>query len=279
MKKTTAAGIIVLSVYCVSCGSVPAAVPGGGDFLYSVNQYGGITIIEYRGPGKNIIIPETINGLPVNVIGRGSFAGKGITEAELPETVFRIEDRAFLRDQLQTVKLPPGLRFIGDEAFKQNRLETVDLPEGITEIGARAFEKNRLVTVKLPESLKYTGDYCFADNRIKSVEFPETISVIPFGMFAVNKIVILRLPDTVKLIGLKAFTGNPMEALSFWGGKYVEKDAFENTKLKVVGIAENVHFDSPNEIGAGFQSAYKSMGGMKGVYYEQTDNFWWVKEE
>jgi hypothetical protein len=158
--------------------SAPPSV-SGNDFLYSSNQYGGITIIKYRGPGKNIIIPEIINGLPVNVIGRGAFAGKGITEVKLPETVFRIEDGAFLRNKLRNVKLLPNIRFIGDEAFKQNRLETVDLPEGITEIGAGAFEKNRLVTVKLPESLKYTGAYCFAGNLIKSVEFPETISVIP----------------------------------------------------------------------------------------------------
>jgi hypothetical protein len=270
---------VSIAAICVSCGSTPAAVLGGGDFLYSANQYNGITILRYNGSKKNIIIPENINALPVNVIGRSAFSGKGITEAELPETIFRIDDNAFANNKLRSIELPEGLKFIGDGAFKNNRLESVNLSEGITEIGSAAFENNRIASLKLPLSLKTAGDYCFASNRVKSVELSESLFAVPVGMLARNNIVVLRLPDTVRLIGVEAFADNPIEALSFWGGEYVGKNAFARTKLKVIGIAENVRFDSKSEMGPGFQNAYKSMGGAAGMYYERADKVWWVKEE
>ncbi|MDR1362645.1 MAG: leucine-rich repeat domain-containing protein [Spirochaetaceae bacterium] len=281
MTRTRAAGLTaaLCASYFISCAGAPAAALSGGDSFYSLNQYGGLTIVEYRGSKKNIVIPTTINNMDVNVIGRGAFAGKGITGAELPETIIRIEDRAFMNNKLKSIKLPAGLKFIGDEAFKKNRIETINLPEGVAEIGFRAFEKNRVAELALPSSLKTAGDYCFADNRVKSVEFSENIDVIPAGMFERNNIEILRLPDAVRLIGAKAFAGNPIEALSFWGGEHAGKGAFADAKLKVIGIAANVVFDSPREMGLGFQNAYKSMGGAAGIYYKQSGDFWWIKED
>jgi hypothetical protein len=275
--KTTVMPALVCAL-CVNCRSVPSHL-SGDDFIHTENRYGGTTILEYRGPGKNIIIPKTINGLPITVIGRAAFAGRGIINVTLPETIIRIEDRAFMNNKLKNAAFPTGLEFIGDEAFKGNRLETVNLPEGITEIGYRSFAKNKLTEAKLPKSLKNTGDYCFADNRVKSVEFPENTDTVPAGMFARNGITVLRLPVTVKRIGRKAFVGNPIEAVSFWGGEYVGKDAFADTRLKVVGIAEKVRFDSPREMGLGFQTAYRSMSRKAGIYYRQTGDIWWIKDD
>ena len=278
MTGKTAAGAVMLVLFCMSCGSAPSVL-GGADFTHTENRRGGITILEYRGGKRNIIIPQTVNGLPVNIIGRGAFANKNISSARLPETITGIETGAFKNNRLRNIELPRKLEFIGDEAFRGNGIAAINLPEGITEIGFRAFEKNKLRTLSLPSSLVNLGAYAFARNEIEQVEFSESMDTIPAGGFAYNKIKILGLPDKVKRIGPKAFAGNPVEAVSFWGGEYVGAGAFEGGELKVAGIAEAVRFDSRREMGVGFQSAYQSMGRRSGIYYRRAGGIWWIKEE
>src|ERR1039457_5758047 len=53
-------------VYCSDQSFTAATSPT--EFNYTTN-YGTVTITRYTGPGGDVTIPETINGLPVTAIG------------------------------------------------------------------------------------------------------------------------------------------------------------------------------------------------------------------
>ena len=50
------------------------------DFEYKTNEDGGITITRYIGQNKNVIIPETIQNMPVTQIGLHAFVTMAIGE-------------------------------------------------------------------------------------------------------------------------------------------------------------------------------------------------------
>ena len=77
------------------------------DYTYTTNN-GTITITHYTGADGTVVIPDTINGLPVTSIGRHAFSselkGNGVTMT-IPNT------------KLTCVIIPEGIRSIGDKAF------------------------------------------------------------------------------------------------------------------------------------------------------------------
>ena len=65
-----------------------------------------VTIRAYRGKSKEVVVPSTIDGMPVTVIDFFSFQDTNITSIVLPETLKLIQQRAFLGcDTLQSLTI------------------------------------------------------------------------------------------------------------------------------------------------------------------------------
>ena len=47
--------------------------PVQAQFSYTTNN-GALTIVQYTGPGGDVVIPDTINGLKVTTVGRKHFS-------------------------------------------------------------------------------------------------------------------------------------------------------------------------------------------------------------
>ena len=65
-------------------------------FNYRVNSDLTITITGYTGPGGNVTIPSTINGMPVTTIGNDTFVVAGLTGIFIPVGVTNIGVEASL---------------------------------------------------------------------------------------------------------------------------------------------------------------------------------------
>jgi BspA type Leucine rich repeat region (6 copies) len=64
------------------------------DYIYETNN-STITITGYFGPSGAVIIPDTINGLPVTSIGAGTFANTSLISVTIPASVLNIGFGAF----------------------------------------------------------------------------------------------------------------------------------------------------------------------------------------
>ena len=113
----------------------------------------------YTGSDTSIVIPST-----VKVIGWGVFAESKITSIDIPDSVTKIEDRAFYRcKELVSVKLSSKLKKISEEAFTWcENLESIKLPEALTEIERDAFKGcKKLKTIVVNNNLNKVGEYVF----------------------------------------------------------------------------------------------------------------------
>lgn len=159
----------------------------GWSVYYTISE-GEAHILRCVGDDSPLSLPETIEGCPVTVLGPDCFgSGRGSGEegffpveeyalppisrengslrrVSLPDSIYRIGDRAFARcRELRRMELPRGLNKLGVRVFEQCALlEHMELPEGITELPEYTFAHCRkLERVELPKGLTSIGRYCF----------------------------------------------------------------------------------------------------------------------
>ena len=93
---------------------------------------GTITITDYLGKVKDVIIPEKVKisekeELPVGAIGR----------------------YAFYNEKLTSVTIPNGVTAIGRDAFNKNKLTSVIIGNSVTSIKPYAFYANKLASITI----------------------------------------------------------------------------------------------------------------------------------
>ncbi|MCL1927546.1 MAG: leucine-rich repeat domain-containing protein [Treponema sp.] len=147
----------------------PAETADVTDFELLQNRFGGITIIAYNGADKNVVIPETIGGLPVTIIGTKAFFRKELLSVVIPGTVVTIEPMAFAENHLQSIDIS-GCVSIGYESFADNQLSTLVLSEHLSSIGPRAFINNKLSSITIPGKITNIGKDAFAGNPLSLIK-------------------------------------------------------------------------------------------------------------
>jgi hypothetical protein len=96
--------------------SVPAALQA--QFTFTTNN-GALTITGYTGPGGDVTIPDTTNGMPVTSIGNSAFYGQtSPTSVAIPNSVTNIGSYAFYYcTSLISITIPNSVTNIGSSAF------------------------------------------------------------------------------------------------------------------------------------------------------------------
>ena len=87
---------------------------------------------------KGVRFPAVYNEQPVVSVAADGFEGlSSLVNVTLPETIKRIESRAFIEcTNLKNINLPKVLEFIGEYAFLScKRLNNIELPNSLIEIG------------------------------------------------------------------------------------------------------------------------------------------------
>lgn len=115
-----------------------------GDFTYATSN-SCVTITGYKGAGGNVIIPPSIQGMPVSIIGAEAFRFcSSITNVVIPDSVTNIGTGAFvLCYKLTTIQIPNHVSTIGESAFASCRFTNVVIPASVNYIGTRAFGQCR----------------------------------------------------------------------------------------------------------------------------------------
>src|SRR4051812_3336456 len=127
------------------------------DYTYTTNN-GAITITGYIGSEATVVVPASINGLPVSTIGTSAFNGRAV---------------------LCDLTLPASIRVIADNAFSSCfSLTNVSLAEGVVTIDRGAFESCfRLSQLAIPNSVTNIADFAFNNcSALESVTIGDGVS-------------------------------------------------------------------------------------------------------
>ena len=174
----------------------------------TINDGNEVAILDYDATcGTDVIIPNTIKGYPVTVIGndftnvieqlsnkasnyklddlnnyqrniviqpvvqlpKGSFKNKNLTSIIIPDSVVTICSNAFYGNQLMSITIPNSVTSIEGHAFANNQLTSVTIGNGIRYIGSSAFYK---YSFSNPNLFKITIDKSCSE--IKNIQASST---------------------------------------------------------------------------------------------------------
>jgi hypothetical protein len=199
MKRKTILAIVVMAIMLA-----PLWAQSEDDFEVTQNRDNTLTITNYKGSVKDIVIPGTLYGLRVTTIGENAFREKGLTSVVIPNTVVTIGHYAFYSDfwsragnNFTEVIIPNSVTTIGQNAFSECGITRLSLGTGVQTIGYMAFYRNKITTLTLPASLRTIGELTFSDNQIKSLTIPNTVTLVGFRSFMDNPIETLVIPASL----------------------------------------------------------------------------------
>ncbi len=210
-----------------------------GDWEYQLVEDHAV-ITGYNGSAEDVIIPDTLAGVPVTEVtcdnNADEYFNNGIIKSvTFPATVKEIHKMCYGSDTLETVVLPEGVEEIADQAFSGcKNLKNITLPSTLKKIGFAAFSNcSSLTSINFPASLETTGSGVFgksglvnadmsACTNLKKVDtsmFRDCASLetarLPYGFTEVKdfmfggctSLVSVELPATVTALGMEAFYG------------------------------------------------------------------------
>lgn len=252
MKKTgRAIFLAVAAMLCCTFGTAFAADPepnSEDDFEFSVNDdFTEITITGYTGTRTDVVIPASIQDVPVVRIDKRAFQGKSITSLYVPEGVKELaegpDSGAFFNcDYLQSVTLPAGI-YIGEKSFMFcDALETVVLGENST-IGKQAFEScSSLKSIDIPTGCTLRSGAFTCCENLESVVLPEGLKIISNECFyGCRKLADVDFPSTLKAIGSKAFDDCPIPSVDVPEGViYIGRTAFNSGAITSLSLPKSL---------------------------------------
>ncbi len=151
-----------------------------GDYAYYVSDDETYCITSlYRGSSTDIIVPTTLGGYPVKIIGDHTFENKSfIHSVEVPDGVVAIGKQAFFMCiSLRTVIVPEGVIMFGDQCFAAcYMLDYVQVPDSLESVGEMAFLGcYALKEIEFGENLKFIGSCAFHTcTELERVTVPST---------------------------------------------------------------------------------------------------------
>lgn len=200
-------------------------------------------ITSYHGEIRDLLVPETINGIAVTGITENAFYGLiGLT---LPDTVKEIPENAFFKDSFLEYIRADGVENIGNGAFEQaeNLLHiefpnvrtigeysfncTISLVEGIFPkaecIGRNAFENSAILQIYAPQ-VKTIGRAAFKEAYL---EYADLSSCEEIPCSSIEQ--------------LKQFAGEFASAIHLISLKMPKIKSLYNSSLKETAIREAVY--------------------------------------
>jgi hypothetical protein len=137
-------------------------------FSFSTNADNTLAVIGYSGPGGDVVIPSTFNGVAVTIIGTNAFQGNSsITNVVISTNVTAIDDRAFTScTSLTGVIIPNSVTNVGEFAFDDcTSLTNLEIGNAITRINTEVFRGcSSLTTVIIPNGVTNIGLGAFYDD-------------------------------------------------------------------------------------------------------------------
>ena len=218
-RKIVLIKVLFAFALCCSCTRQTTGKDNEADFGFCLTDDEKAVFIEsYLGQQASVIIPHTIQDMPVTGIGHEAFCGVGretrLTSVSIPDSVIAIERDAFSHNHLENVSIGSSVAFIGRDAFSYNRLSALSIPDSVIAIDSMAFMENRIASVSIPGNVAFIGAGAFLGNQLADIAISNGITHIGSMAFSMNRLSALAIPGSVTRIEPLAFEGNPLVQIS-----------------------------------------------------------------
>lgn len=219
-------------------GEIKVTAASESDFLYKIIN-NKVTINQYIGGESVVVIPETIEGCPVQKVKSDFLKDSSVSEVIYPAnfTVFgglsncpdlkivrfssspeQITDPFSLCEGLTEIDIPDGgayrtidgIVYTADGktlvAYPRGRTGSFHILDGVEAIGSKAFYASRLSEIVLSDSVQTIGDYAFAKNeKLTEVTIPASVRTIGDYAFSESGIEKVTLSEGLEEVGFLAF--------------------------------------------------------------------------
>ena len=176
----------------------------------------------------SIVIPETIDGMPVVEIVPWAFESTSIVDIKIGENIRKIGDDAFYScEKLSSVTWNHKCDVIPDFCFLGcSNLTQFDFSD-IKKIGQYAFEKSGLQKVFLPENIEVVSEWAFFEcKKLSSVIWNCKCDVIPAYCFVRCSNLTQFDFSNIKKIEARAFRGSGLTSVTLNKGTAVDQNCF-----------------------------------------------------
>ncbi|NLT09589.1 MAG: leucine-rich repeat protein [Ruminococcus sp.] len=200
-----------------------------GDFTYTVSDNDTVTITKCSNTIVDLVIPETIDGLPVTDIGEwvfGKEANKFLETVSIPASVEYISTNNPFKvcGNLREITVASGNKeYVSEDGilFTKDKKRLVcyptrksgksyAIPDGVEELGSAAIYETELEEITFPDSLNTVKDFSVARNAsLKKVDLSKT-EIDKIGGYAFSgctSLTEVNFPEELSTIGGAAFFG------------------------------------------------------------------------
>ena len=182
--------MVILSGVAVttSMTATPVIAKTVGDYTYTDNNDGTVTITNYGGSEKDVVVPEELDGKMVSAIGYAAFAEcRSLESLVVPETVTRLQDYAFSQcTSLTRAQLPESIVSLGRGVFKNCiLLEEVNIPTSLTTVAMEMFAGcTSLTEIEIPQTIRSLGDSAFSGcSGLSEIVLPDNVTSLGSAAF------------------------------------------------------------------------------------------------
>lgn len=196
------------------------------DLIFSIDEDQATIIGHLPTLPSELVIPDSVEGVPVAAIAQGAFEGA---------------------EQLESVSGPGALTTIGQRAFANCKgLTAVKFQDGLETIQAEAFRGcEALDTVDLPASVNQINRYAFADCvSMSEIELPEELNVINRGTFqGAISLTSVGLPYNLTRIGMDSFRDcKALRSLYYYSMRGISDIMITDRDLKLESLPTHVEY-------------------------------------
>ena len=205
-RKLSILLIITMIVSMFTLGGCGTEVTPVEDFEYEFDSsINGAVITGYSGESDKVSFPDTIDGYIVKGIGDNAFAGRTVTQINIPDSVTIIGDSAFSGcDKLVEITIGSGVTSISNNVFDNCSnvkkltynsncipnachnfalsLEKVVIGDNVTQIIPRAFSgAKKLTSIEIGKNVEKISDYALSNTGLTYIKVPDDIEYIGIG--------------------------------------------------------------------------------------------------
>lgn len=229
--------LLAITILLTSCGNLFQNYSEGLEYKLTEDGTGYIVVGIGDFSGKDLIIPAEYQGKPVLEIGNNAFANSEIESVKLPKGLKIIGYYAFESSNINEISIPNSVEIISDYAFRGClQLAEMTIGSGVTEIGFSALASTgvkRFQVSLFNSNFKSLGGNLYTKDGKKLIQYA-----------CGNEATSFKVPWGVEIIG----------PYSFEGARNLEKLTMSNT-VKIIeegaiGYMDIKHLDLGNGLKA-----------------------------